>query len=308
MAFPRTSYPKLVECANRLAEALKSDVFIFRSELIDNRSADDLVNAVKKVRRRRESVILVISTNGGVPDSAFRIARCLQAQYEYFFLYVFGYCKSAGTLLAIGADEIVMSDFGELGPLDIQVMKDDEFKRGSGLDIQRSLNVIGVRAYELFQAYFTDLITSSNSIITTKTAADIANSMAVGILSPISGQIDPLRLGEMSRLNSIALAYGDRLNHSRINAIKSLINDYPSHSFVIDREEAKKLFGESDVREPREDIEIEFESMVLPLVRYPSGQNFIDILSDPLASDESLGREEYEDKPGRGDANEEKEA
>ena len=31
------------------------------------------------------------------------------------------HCKSAGTLLALGADEIIMSNLSELGPLDIQL-------------------------------------------------------------------------------------------------------------------------------------------------------------------------------------------
>jgi ClpP class serine protease len=45
--------------------------------------------------------------------------------------------------MALGANEIVMSDFGEFGPLDVQIYKTDEFARSSGLDIHQSLHVIG---------------------------------------------------------------------------------------------------------------------------------------------------------------------
>jgi len=41
-------------------------------------------------------------------------------------LYVFGYCKSAGTLVAVAADQIVMSEFGQFGPLDVQLSDKNE--------------------------------------------------------------------------------------------------------------------------------------------------------------------------------------
>ncbi|NJS16907.1 MAG: hypothetical protein HC787_08765, partial [Nostocaceae cyanobacterium CSU_2_110] len=156
--------------------------------------------------------------------------------------------------------------------LDVQVTKDDDFRSESVLDIQQALSVIGSQAFEMFESYLLKLISGTQALITTRTAADIASSMAVNLLSPISSQIDPLRLGEMNRLMNIALAYGQRLKPESIEVIKNLIYNYPSHSFVIDYEEAKKLF--SDVREPM-DLEYELEEMILPLVRKPSSQEII---------------------------------
>nr|WP_241877980.1 hypothetical protein [Psychrobacter sp. PraFG1]UNK04387.1 hypothetical protein MN210_08465 [Psychrobacter sp. PraFG1] len=60
-----------------------------------------------------KTVDLVLSTYGGDPDAGFRIARCLQHYFEDgITLYVPHYCKSAGTLIAIGASELVLSDGG----------------------------------------------------------------------------------------------------------------------------------------------------------------------------------------------------
>jgi ClpP class serine protease len=39
---------------------------------------------------------------------------------------VSGYCKSAGTLIALGANELAFGEHGELGPLDVQIAKRDE--------------------------------------------------------------------------------------------------------------------------------------------------------------------------------------
>ena len=40
-------------------------------------------------------------------------------------------CKSAGTLLLIGATSLIISDRGELGPLDVQLSKPDEIFEGA---------------------------------------------------------------------------------------------------------------------------------------------------------------------------------
>jgi len=85
---------------------------------------------------RRGNVYLILSTHGGIGDSGFRIARTLRERYKRFYLFVPSVCKSAGTLIALGADELILSDEGELGPLDAQVRKLDEIgELGSGLEI-----------------------------------------------------------------------------------------------------------------------------------------------------------------------------
>ncbi|MBF2015640.1 MAG: SppA protein [Rivularia sp. T60_A2020_040] len=262
---------QLIRCIEFISEELDADAFLYSAEITDL-NADTLINEIKETSPKRDNVILILTTYGGDPDAAFRIARYIKRKYQKFTLFVFGSCKSAGTLLALGADEIVMSDFGELGPLDVQVTKDDDFRSESVLDIQQALSVIGSQAFEMFESYLLKLISGTQALITTRTAADIASSMAVNLLSPISSQIDPLRLGEMNRLMNIALAYGQRLKPESIEVIKNLIYNYPSHSFVIDYEEAKKLFD--DVREPM-DLEYELEEMILPLVRKPSSQEII---------------------------------
>lgn len=272
----------LANSVQGITSELEADIFLY-SAAISDVNADKLINEIKQTIPKRNNVALIMTTYGGDPDAAFRIARYLKRKYKHFTLFVFGYCKSAGTLLALGADEIVMSDFGELGPLDIQVTKDDDFRSESGLDIQQALSVISSQAFEMFESYFLDIISSSQAAITTKTAADIASSMAVELLSPISSQIDPLRVGEMNRLMNIALAYGQRLKPQGIEVIKDLIYNYPSHSFAIDFEEAEKLFD--TVREPYE-AELSLEEAIFPLVRKPASTDVIVNLETLIEEDD----------------------
>lgn len=64
-------------------------------------------------------------------------------QYERFTLFVSGLCKSAGTLVAVGAHELIMSDYGELGPLDVQMPKQDAvWEMQSGLTVMSTLNTL----------------------------------------------------------------------------------------------------------------------------------------------------------------------
>ncbi len=284
----------LTSSVQEITSELEADIFLY-SAAISDVNADKLINEIKQTSPKRNNVALIMTTYGGDPDAAFRIARYLKRKYKHFTLFVFGYCKSAGTLLALGADEIVISDFGELGPLDIQVTKDDDFRSESGLDIQQALSVISSQAFEMFESYFSDIISSSQAAITTKTAADIASSMAVELLSPISSQIDPLRVGEMNRLMNIALAYGQRLKPHGIEVIKNLIYNYPSHSFVIDFEEAEKLFD--TVREPYEP-ELSLEEAIFPLVRKPPSTDVIVNLETLVEEDDDNQVGDYPDSEG----------
>jgi len=58
-------------------------------------------------------------------------------------MYVFGWCKSAGTILAIGADELIMGEYAELGPIDVQLLdKSELFGSISGLNIDEAINTL----------------------------------------------------------------------------------------------------------------------------------------------------------------------
>ena len=193
---------------------------------------------------RRERCVLALTTPGGDPDAAYLMARLLRKIYEHVTVCVFGYCKSAGTLLALGAHEIAMGSRGELGPLDVQVSEKDELAQfGSGLDIFASLHFLIETAFDSFERYLLAMVSRSGGQISTKTAAEIATNLAVGIVAPIASQIDPMKLGRHQRAMDVAAAYARRLG-APLDIIAKLTTDYPDHGFVIDGDEAKKLLPE----------------------------------------------------------------
>lgn len=239
---------KLLECFQKVSLARSANIFIF-SHYISYENADYLFEVIKKSSSDRENIILFLTTPGGDPDAAYRMQRFIKRKYKNFILFVFGPCKSAGTLLALGADEIVMSDHGEFGPLDIQIPKEESRDMDSALTILQSLEILGEQAGRVFEKCLASILDNhqqQNKIkISLKTAEEIAENITKSLLEPISRQIDPLRFVAVYRQAKITEEYGRRLNQELFEAlvVDYLIKSFPSHGFIIDREEAKRLFN-----------------------------------------------------------------
>ena len=90
-------------------------VYLYNGDLERGRDFD-FINLVRD-EQKSDKCILILVTAGGDPDAAYKIARYLQNSLcQSFSVLVSGYCKSAGTLLAIGAGELIFTSYGELGP------------------------------------------------------------------------------------------------------------------------------------------------------------------------------------------------
>jgi len=91
------------------------DVYIYAGAI----SVDGYEQICELLRegKKADSALLVLATPGGDPHAGFRIARAIQHVYEQFDLLVPRYCKSAGTLVALGAQNLFLDDMSELGPL-----------------------------------------------------------------------------------------------------------------------------------------------------------------------------------------------
>lgn len=185
-----------------------------------------------------------LTTYGGMPDPAYRVARCLRDTYPKLRIVVHSFCKSAGTLIAVAGDELSIGDCGELGPLDIQLPDNKEIHaRASALNLDEAMAAIREEAAEQFNETLVKLRATG---LSTKLAAEFAVQYAAQLVNPLYAQIDPTRLGDHRRNNMIVYEYAKRLNAYSKNlnsgALDQLVNGYPCHSFVIDRKEARSLF------------------------------------------------------------------
>ena len=62
-----------------------------------------------------------IETPGGSGEAAEEIVRFLRKKFDHVSFVVSGESKSAGTLIVLSGDEILMTDSASLGPIDAQV-------------------------------------------------------------------------------------------------------------------------------------------------------------------------------------------
>ena len=299
--------------AKKLLEALERedrDLLVY-SGTISRPNLDRFIPTLVEAKsRNRKRISLVLSTYGGDAHCAYRLARLIQELYESqgFRVVVLGPCKSAGTLVAVGAAELAMSPFGELGPLDVQLAKDDEIAvRTSGLDTLGALAMLQSEAFKALEHYMVAIVNRSGNTVSTKTAFDVSGALVAGLFRPIAAKIDPHRMSEVDRMMKIAKEYGERLGGANLKddareSLERLINGYPTHEFIIDSKEAHDIF--KTVLRPSE-----YENAVVELlpdrILYPTGSadvfdvnRILESIVDP-GENETTAEAEQDEPDGR---------
>lgn len=201
------------------------------------------VKEALKGQSSQDCCSIFLTTYGGSGDVAYKVGRLLQRHYKKVRFLINSECKSAGTILCLAGHELFMSETGELGPLDVQIIDGIKSSRNSGLDFNSSLSIARREVIKSFLESFKEMsrlkVSRSHAI---KSAGKIAQSIA----SSLYAQIDPIQIAATQRSIAIALDYGVRLATSSQSItpenLKKLITGYSSHGFCIDREEATGLF------------------------------------------------------------------
>lgn len=265
-------------------EKLDRDFYVYNGP-IHRRAVLGFMELVK-AHASRPSATLLMVTYGGDPDAGFKIARYMQHRYKHLSILISGVCKSAGTLVALGAHEVVFAPYGELGPLDIQMSKVDNFGQSqSGLVITDAINTLESRAIEAVFGVTNDLMGTYQGMISYQTATNVAVETMRAIYGPVLAQIDPEEIGTRSRAMRIAQDYGSRLiamsNNAENDTLRILAETYSSHSFVIDHIEAEGLFKNSRIAS---EIEMDIVGNLGARARVPTSNPEYYALHAPLAA------------------------
>jgi hypothetical protein len=167
--------------------------------------------------------------------------------------------------------------------------KDDLWESESGLTVITALTALSENAQEAFDHFLLSVTGGSGGRITVRTASEIAAKLTQALYAPIAEQIDPIHVGEVKRSMAIANQYGERLigNSGLCDSerLKTLISGYPSHSFVIDREEAKEMFKPGTVRDCTDDelaLLMDLDNFAL----LPSGSPWVKFISDDIIEED----------------------
>jgi hypothetical protein len=246
----RTLAPGFVALVQQLEEALGMPVWLLIHS--DDRkcgSVDEtIVRAFYGARESMESgkpIALVIDSLGGYAKSAYRLATLLRRHCGGFVAVIPRCAKSAATLLALGAKDIYLGQYGELGPLDAQVFDPDSEESFSALDEVQTLERLHAFALEAVDKSMVLMVGRTGMKVQTLLPEMLA--FVSQLVTPLLAGVDPVHYTQMSRVLKEAEEYATRLlrvTHKQDVAqgiARHLVERFPEHGFMIDHDEAKEI-------------------------------------------------------------------
>ena len=205
---------------------------------------DELVStilAAKQTFPEKEPIALLIDSAGGFARSAYQIARLLKKRCGGYIALVTGSAKSAATLLTLGADRVLLSNYAELGPLDAQYQDPEREDWISALDEVQALERL--HAFSLQAVDATMFLMLSRTRKKVDTLLPLILRFVTDMVCPLFEKIDAVHYTQMSRSLKVAEEYATRLLQGKYSSEKSqeisrrLVHGYPEHGFVIDAAE-----------------------------------------------------------------------
>jgi hypothetical protein len=138
------------EHIKQIEQARSSRVVVYYSvEMLTMRHAE-LLSDLLAMRPPVENLDLFLLSPGGIADPAFKMVQlCRASCTKRFAILVPYYAKSAATLVCLGADEIVMGQASEIGPVDPRISVPDRYGRTwnvSAVSVREALDLLEKRS------------------------------------------------------------------------------------------------------------------------------------------------------------------
>ena len=190
-------------------------------------------------------VAIIIDSPGGYADNSYRLARLFQRRCGSYVAIVPRLAKSAATLFALGATKVILGNFGELGPLDAQLFDPDREQGSSALDEVHAIDRLHTRALRNVDETMWAMVGRTKKKI--ETLLPMVFGFEAQFMRPLLENIDAVHYTRMSRILKVAQEYASRLlvpqyTKKEADAIAvKLVEEYPEHGFVIDREETQRI-------------------------------------------------------------------
>lgn len=210
---------------------------------VNARVAMDIIPIVSEQLRKIgkvEKIDLVLYTAGGDTMVPWRLVSMIREYCDTFSVIVPYKAHSAGTMIALGADEIVMSDLSEISPIDPSTA--NVFNPADPTNPQSRIPI----SVEDVIAYF-DLAKNKFGIKNDEDLTKIFNKFVEA-----NPQIHPLALGNVNRTHNLIRLIAKRLLKSHKEPMKDekiekvveyFTEKLYSHTYFIGRKEAKEELG-----------------------------------------------------------------
>lgn len=196
---------------------------------------------------KMEKLDLFLYTRGGATDSVWPLLSVLREYSKKLAVLVPFRAHSAGTLICLGADEVVMTEVAELSPIDPTT--GNQFNPG---DPNNPQNRFGISVEDV-AAYFE---------LCEERAGITQEQLKLDVLKELTQKVHPLALGNVQRVymqirrlarGLLALHMDEKKDDGKIEKIiKALTEKFYSHVHAINRREAIDLMGDW-VRSPTDE-------------------------------------------------------
>ncbi len=242
-------------------------LYSFSCEPITKSTATKFYKQISDIYSKEDKLdfILILDSSGGEIGPAYVISKILKTYSKSLKIIVPRWAKSAATLICLAANEIIMTDIAELGPLDPQVRRSGEISHHAVLDEFLALDAIRQDAITTFDIMVPLLIQKTGMDL--KDVLPLVFSFTSSLMRPIFEQINPMIHGSNMRTMNISMKYAERIliywNKELDPKIPwQIVYGYPSHDFILDIKELKEIGF--PVRETNK----EEETVVSPLIKY----------------------------------------
>lgn len=184
---------------------------------------------------KQKRLNLFIQSRGGATETPWKIIEMFRSFCEYFAVLVAYRAHSAATHVALGANEIVMTAFAELGPVDPYrthpLLPTDSDGKPVSISVQDMKHCISFIKREAETPYTPEALAQ--------------------LFAAMFEKIHPLAMGAIEQSYALSQIISEKALATHMDAerdkekirkiAQALLDDYKSHRFQIGRSEARKL-------------------------------------------------------------------
>ncbi|MCK4592135.1 hypothetical protein KAT63_01695 [Candidatus Parcubacteria bacterium] len=200
--------------------------------------ADDIIPIFAKHLEKigkQNKISLFLYTRGGDMITPIRLIKLMRSYAEEIEMIIPYRAHSAGTLISIGADKIVMGRLGELSPVDPSTGHPFNPENPANQKQKMEISVEDLNSYFLLA----------------KEKAGVKDEQMVNVFEDLTAKIHPLSLGNAYRATRMAkqitekllLMHFDKIDDKEkiANIVKEITGDICIHGYPITRDEAADL-------------------------------------------------------------------
>ena len=187
----------------------------------------EFARQIEKIPKDEKEIDILIVSNGGDPTVSWRLVSMIRDRFKKFGILLPYSAYSAATLFALGADEIIMHPFSNLGPVDPQLSyrkKDNQAVNFGAEDLRH------------FLEYVKNEVGISDQVPLEKS------------FELVCQDVGAIPIGIAKRSSSLALTMSEKLlglhlkDQNKAKAIAEQLNtSFYHHGYPLGRREAKEI-------------------------------------------------------------------